>query len=168
MNLAQGAGPENDLATVDEAQGGAISPAVKGTISYKTQLLSRLLQADYLNRIAHTGIGPAQAYVLGELWLAEPLSQVELARRLEIGKASTGKTLGRLEAAGFIERRRHSVDRRVVTVHLTDKGRGLRKDLLQAAADLDVRIHAILGKDKLEDMTRLFDMLIDQFRPGQG
>lgn len=144
-----------------------LPPVFKATIAYKAQLLSRLLQADYLNRIATTGIAPAQAYVLGELWIEEPLSQVELARRLEIGKASTGKTLGRLEAAGFIERRRNDVDRRVVTVHLTKTGRALRKNLLQAATDQDDRIHAALSEEKLEEMIGLLDKLIERFRCGQ-
>lgn len=148
-------------------EGAEIPPVFKDTVAYKSQLLSRLLQADYLNRIAGTGIAPAQAYVLGELWIEEPLSQVELARRLEIGKASTGKTLGRLESAGFIERRRHDVDRRVVTVHLTKKGRALRKELLQSATDQDDCIHAILGEEKLEEMIRLLDSLIERFRAGQ-
>lgn len=154
-------------ANTNSDEGQEIEPVFKGTIAYKSQLLSRLLQADYLNRIADIGIAPAQAYVLGELWIEEPLSQVELARRLEIGKASTGKTLGRLESAGFIERRRNDVDRRVVTVHLTKKGRSLRRDLLQSANDQDDSIHAILGEKKLKEMVRLCDALIERFRTGQ-
>ena len=149
------------------AKGVELPPVFKGTIGYKSQLLSRLLQADYLSHIASTGIAPAQAYVLGELWIEEPLSQVELARRLEIGKASTGKTLGRLEASGFIERRRNDVDRRVVTVHLTTKGRALRRDLLQAADEQDERVHAALGEEKLQEMVELLDTLIDRFRSAQ-
>ncbi|MFN3472522.1 MAG: MarR family winged helix-turn-helix transcriptional regulator [Blastomonas sp.] len=136
----------------------------KDTVAYKMQLLSRLLQSDYMARIASTGVAPAQAYVLGELWIEEPLSQVELARRLEIGKASTGKTLGRLEAAGLIDRRRNIEDRRVITVHLTDKGRAVRDQLQTAAADQDVSIHRLMGEDRLAQTIRLIDVMIAGFQ----
>ena len=150
-----------------ETSEGAIYPCFKDTIAYKCQLLSRLLQADYMSRIADTGIAPAQAYVLGELWIEEPLSQVELARRLEIGKASTGKTLGRLEAAGLIERRRHNEDKRVITVHLTKRGRAIRDALQYAAFQQDVRIHDFMGENRLEQTIGLLDVMIAGFRPGQ-
>ncbi|GGD80640.1 MULTISPECIES: MarR family winged helix-turn-helix transcriptional regulator [Erythrobacteraceae] len=156
MNIASGIGSGADAQAVDHC--------FKDTLAYKTQLLSRLLQSEYMSRIADTGVAPAQAYVLGELWIEEPLSQVELARRLEIGKASTGKTLGRLEAAGLIERRRHEGDRRVITVHLTDKGREVRDTLQQAGAMQDQRIHELMGEDRLEQTIALLDVMIDGFR----
>lgn len=146
---------------------GAVDQCFKDTLAYKSQLLSRLLQADYMNRIASAGVAPAQAYVLGELWLEEPLSQVELARRLEIGKASTGKTLARLEASGLIERRRHEEDRRIITVHLTAKGRQVRDTLQSAAADQDALVHRLLGESRLAEMIGMVDLMITALRRGQ-
>lgn len=136
----------------------------KDSLPYKMQLLARILQADYMARIAATGIAPAQAYVLGELWLEEPLSQVELARRLEIGKATMGKTLGRLEAAGFIERKRDPRDRRVIMIALTEKGRSLREPLLGASADMDRILVSEFGVERLRDMSHLASELIDMLR----
>jgi DNA-binding MarR family transcriptional regulator len=116
----------------------------KETLPYQAQFIARLLQIDYMSRIAGTGIAPAQAFVLGELWITEPLSQVELARRLDIGKATVGQTLNRLERAGLIERRRLATDRRVIMIHLTEAGWALREPLKQAAREqldmLDQRI----------------------------
>ena len=102
------------------------------SIPYLVQHLARLMTTDFQSRVAATGVAPAQSYVLRELWRAEPLSQVEISQRLDIGKATVGQSLKRLERAGFIERKRSADDGRVITVHLTEKGRKARIDRLQS------------------------------------
>lgn len=142
--LAEAAAPENE----------APFPLFKDSLAYQAQLLARIMQNDYMARISGTGIAPAQAYVLGELWFNEPLSQVELARRLDIGKATVGQTLTRLERAGVIERRRVASDRRVVMVHLTDAGRALREPLRVATIAQSNALEERLGKEKMDQLTR--------------
>ncbi len=136
----------------------------KDTLPYQTQFIARLLQIDYMSRIAETGIAPAQAFVLGELWMTEPLSQVELARRLDIGKATVGQTLNRLERAGLIERRRLSSDRRVIMIHLTEQGWALREPLKRAArAQLDM-LDERLGADEVRKITDLLTQAAQKLR----
>lgn len=130
-------------------------PLFKESLSYQAQLLARFTQNDYMARITGTGIAPAQAYVLGELWFDAPLSQVELARRLDIGKTTIGQTLARLERAGVVERKRVAADRRVVMVHLTEEGRRLREPLRVAAIDQSDMLEDKLGKDKAAELTDL-------------
>ncbi|MFK4794009.1 MarR family winged helix-turn-helix transcriptional regulator [Sphingobium sp. ZW T5_29] len=129
----------------------------KMTLAYQAQLLARITQADYLDRIRSTGVAPAQAYVLGELWLEEPLSQVELARRLEIGKATIGQTLQRLEKAGIVERRRVAADRRLAMVHLTEKGQTLREPLRIGALEQDELLLRQLGPERIAMLTDLLE-----------
>ena len=143
---ASGACPEDDDAPF---------PLFKESLAYHAQLFARLAQNDYMARIAGTGIAPAQAYVLGELWFNEPLSQVDLARRLDIGKATVGQTLARLERAGVIERRRTDADRRVVMVHLTKKGRELREPLRLATIAQSAMLEERLGKENVAALTAL-------------
>jgi len=128
-------------------------PLFKDSLAYQAQLLARIMQNDYMARISGTGIAPAQAYVLGELWFDEPLSQVELARRLEIGKATIGQTLTRLERAGLVERRRVASDRRLVMVHLTEEGRGLREPLRIAAVEQNDALERRIGAESMTDVT---------------
>jgi DNA-binding MarR family transcriptional regulator len=130
-------------------------PLFKENVAYQAQLFARLTQNDYMARITGTGIAPAQAYVLGELWFNEPLSQVDLARRLDIGKATVGQTLARLERAGVIKRQRTDADRRVVMVHLTEKGRKLREPLRIATLAQSDMLDERLGKDKIVALTDL-------------
>lgn len=132
-------------------------PMFKETLAYHAQLLARHTQNDYLARIKDTGIAPAQAYVLGELWFEEPLSQVELARRLEIGKATIGQTLLRLERAGVVERRRVLTDRRLAMVHLTEKGRALREPLRVAVLEHNAGLLDKLGSERVTRLTELLE-----------
>lgn len=147
------AGKKQDISTSAVAE--EPFPLFKESLSYQAQLLARFTQNDYMARITGTGIAPAQAYVLGELWFDAPLSQVELARRLDIGKATIGQTLTRLERAGVVERKRAASDRRVVMVHLTEQGRQLREPLRIAAIDQSDMLEDKLGKDKAAALTDL-------------
>lgn len=147
-------GPQTDVKpSPDTAEEDAPFPLFKESLAYQAQLFARITQNDYMARITGTGIAPAQAYVLGELWFNEPLSQVELARRLDIGKATVGQTLARLERAGVVERRRTETDRRVVMVHLTPKGRKLREPLRIAAIAQSDLLKEQLGKKNVEMLT---------------
>ena len=144
-------GKKSEATAAPEAE--APFPFFKDSLAYQAQLLARIMQNDYMARITGTGIAPAQAYVLGELWFSEPLSQVELARRLEIGKATVGQTLTRLERAGVIERRRVASDRRVAMVHLTEAGRALREPLRFATIAQSAALEEKLGKEKMDQLT---------------
>lgn len=132
-------------------------PEFKMQMPYQTLLLARMLQADYLTRIVETGVAPAQSFVLAELSVSEPLSQVELARRLDIGKATVGQTLNRLERAGMIRRERHKSDGRVTMVHLTDKGRAMHVAVDRAALEQRVMLQDLLGA---ETVGQLCDLLL--------
>ncbi|WP_340314522.1 MarR family winged helix-turn-helix transcriptional regulator [Rhizorhabdus argentea] len=141
----------------------------KFEMPYQAQVFARLLQNDYVGRIAEYGIAPAQSFVLAELWYNEPLSQVELARRLHIGKATIGQTLNRLERAGLIERQRQTDDRRVILIHLTESGRALRQPLEQAALEQRVMIRDLLGGKAVDAMGELMRQAIKRLsRLGVG
>ncbi|MET0546075.1 MAG: MarR family transcriptional regulator [Caulobacterales bacterium] len=154
-NAAHRKSQTEDLGAGDAVDHAQLFPLFKTMMPYQAQILARMMQNDYIARIADTGIAPAQAYLLGELWFDEPLSQVELARRLDIGKATIGQTLNRLERAGVIERRRVASDRRVIMIHLTEKGRSLREPLA-AATELQMNaLKKIIGEAELAQLTEL-------------
>jgi len=153
------AGTRTGTGSGEEPASGAASinaedpfPRFKEGLAYQAQLLARFTQNDYLARIAGTGIAPAQAYVLGELWFHAPLSQVELARRLDIGKATVGQTLARLERSGLVERLRMGTDRRRIMVHLTEKGRALREPLRIAAIEQETVLAGLLGEAEAREL----------------
>lgn len=93
-------------------------------------ILYRLGQI-HLNRalIPHP-IGAGQVPFLADLYAADGLAQDALAARLSMDKGTTARALAKLEAAGFVIRRPHPGDRRVKTVHLTDRAWAFQAPLM--------------------------------------
>lgn len=65
------------------------------------------------------------AYVLRD----EGMTQTELARVLELERASVGQAIDNLERKGLIERRKAPGDRRVWRIYATEEGRRLIPEL---------------------------------------
>ncbi len=147
--------------------GGAEKPEmdpVKTGAAYMLQVAARLQTTSFLNRVAESGVHPAGAYVLHELWRAAPLSQTELSMRLDIGNATVGQTVKRLEGRGLVLRRQSTEDRRVVMVDLTPKGRALEVFFHRETQGLTEEINRVLGIKGSETLAKLLTRLADHFR----
>jgi DNA-binding MarR family transcriptional regulator len=84
-----------------------------------TQAIS-LHSKDLSRRYGLTG---PQLTVLNELSSREEITVTELARSISASQATVTDMLNRLEKRGLIERQRNKLDRRRVTIHLTDECR---------------------------------------------
>lgn len=86
--------------------------------------VSRLRRQLYDQRSRHLGITRSQWWVLFNLArkTGGPMNQNELAQMLEMGSASTGELLRRLEKSGFIRRQAVPGDRRSKHVLIADRG----------------------------------------------
>lgn len=72
------------------------------------------------------GITYPQYLVLSTLWEVDGQTISVIADRLALEPSTITPLVKRLEAAGFVVRRRSTKDERLVGVHLTDKGRDLQ------------------------------------------
>lgn len=102
-------------------------------------------------RLAPYGISAAQWTVLRALWREDRCSQVELAARIRVEKASLTQVLASLERQGLIERERSEQDKRRWHVCLTEAGRALEPELLPFAPSIDMV--ALAGFTKNEVVT---------------
>jgi DNA-binding MarR family transcriptional regulator len=78
---------------------------------------------------AKHGVGAGQRFILRCLWDEDGLPPGEIARRLDLATPTVTKATMRMEVAGLVVRRPHSTDRRLVGIHLTDRGRSLRAEI---------------------------------------
>lgn len=90
----------------------------------------------------------AKWQALGVLDRNEGVTQAELARELELGVATVGRLVERLEARGFIERRPDPVDARVKRLFIRDAARPELDELEEVATD--VRKSALRGINNAE------------------
>jgi len=74
------------------------------------------------------GVTYPQYLVLSTLWEKDGQMISAIADRLALEPSTITPLMKRLEAAGFVSRRRNPQDERQVQVFLTAKGKGLRND----------------------------------------
>lgn len=87
-------------------------------------LTAELLQKRIASLIQPFNLSPATGLVLSMLADSEtPLSPIDIADRLIISRASVTSLLDSLEKRGYVKRRPHLSDRRMLLVELTDTGR---------------------------------------------
>ena len=108
---------------------------------YLMHELSRLISTHVDQHLAKAGVTHAQWWAMMHVFEHEGLTQTELAEVMQMGRASLGKLLERLEAKSWIERRPDASDSRVRRVflrhaavplfaHMTAEGKALFKTFL--------------------------------------
>jgi DNA-binding MarR family transcriptional regulator len=100
------------------------------SVGYLARYAHRAFAKALAAELAPHDILGAQWSVLRVLWEQEGLSQVDLAERMRVEKASLTGVLAAMERRKLIVRRRNSDDRRKVSINLTSRGRSLKAQLL--------------------------------------
>lgn len=86
---------------------------------------ARLVEHKVNQELAALEVTHAGMLVLKVLYDRGTTTQVDLAKALHVQRQTVGKTLERLEAAGYIERNRPDTDRRSLVVTITSSGRAV-------------------------------------------
>jgi MarR family transcriptional regulator, transcriptional regulator for hemolysin len=156
-----------------------ISPVVDGNeessllglrIAFHIHDVSRMRRSAYDQIMKPLGITRAQWWVLAHLSRHDGMMQTQLADVLDVGKASIGTLLERLEAGGFIERRPDSADKRARRVFMLRAAHQLVKKLTIEEAKFNDRILrglSLVEREQLLHMLSLIKKAISEFHiPG--
>lgn len=79
--------------------------------------------------------------ILANLYRFEGISQQDLARKLLVGRSNISMLLPQIEKRGLIERRPDDRDKRILRLHLTEKGRDITRKAL--AIELELIEHSM-------------------------
>ncbi len=140
-----------------------LRPAVLYLYRARDQLFKDLAET-----LGSTGLLPADLDVLGALRGQPPpheLTPTELYRSLLLSSGGLSKILGRLEAAGLVERRANPADRRSRLVCLSAQGARLVESQLERIGDHERRFLAPLEPSEQAELARLLTKLV---RAGGG
>ncbi|RQH05691.1 bifunctional helix-turn-helix transcriptional regulator/GNAT family N-acetyltransferase [Paraburkholderia dinghuensis] len=85
--------------------------------------------------LANSDLAPSAVHAVLEIGMRPGISAKELGNILRLDKSNTSRQVGRLEAAGYVERRVSSDDARASELYLTAEGKKLRKKIDQFATD---------------------------------
>lgn len=98
-----------------------------------TRALVRALQM----RLAEHAVSFGHWTFLRILWERDGLTQRELSEQAGVMEPTTFTAMKAMEALGYIERRRHSDNRKNMYVYLTDSGRALKDKLVPLAEEVN-------------------------------
>jgi DNA-binding MarR family transcriptional regulator len=109
------------------------------------------LYSEEFDRLARERIGltSAQCRLLGALAMhgdEEPLSQAELAQRLDLTPMAVAGLCDRMAAAGWIRREPSATDRRVNKIHLEPSAEEALDSALSLSDGLNARVMAVLSQ----------------------
>lgn len=106
--------------------------------------------------------GLTEATWLPLIYLARtpaPVRQKDLAASLVLDGSSVVRLLDALEAAGLIERREESADRRAKTITVTERGLSIIDQVESVSRDVRNATLVGLSPDEIEIATRVLDLV---------
>ena len=115
--------------------------ALENQVCFGLAVAARSVIALYRPVLEPLNLTHPQYLVMLALWEREPRSVKDLSDALQLEPATLSPLLKRLEANGYIERRRNAADERALEVTLTHAGRELRAE----AEEIPPRIFERLG-----------------------
>lgn len=127
-------------------------------IGFLVHDVSRLRKTLFDQEMEHLGITRAQWWVLAQLsreGRPEGMLQIELARRVDVGKGAIGGLISRLEAGGFVARTVDKSDRRAQRVRMTKHGQKVLEQMTSVGHRLNGRIFADVAAKDIETTERV-------------
>ena len=98
-------------------------------MSYAIFQLARAHRGCAAALLREMGLHPGQELLLMQLFDRDGQTQSELLDSVGLDHSTVSKSLGRMQDAGLLVREPAAHDRRVMVVHLTDKGRAMREPI---------------------------------------
>lgn len=121
-----------------------------GPMSYAIFQLARAHRAYAAAMLRGMDLHPGQELVLMHLLDRDGQSQSELLECVGVDHSTISKALRRMEDAGLVVREPAAHDRRVMVVHLTDKGRAMREPIATLWRALEETSARNLSKQQAE------------------
>jgi DNA-binding MarR family transcriptional regulator len=108
---------------------------------------------------ARFGITIPEWRVLAHLGQVDAVSVREIHARVDMDKSKVSRAAARLEAQGYVTKKVHPTDRRLVELTLTDAGRAMLDQLLEAAREVEAQITAEIGEGVEDFQTALLRLI---------
>ena len=118
--------------------------------------------SQFAERLGVLKLTPADAGILRLLRVEAGLSQQELATKLQIHPSRLVAILDNLEKRGLVERRAHSRDRRLYSVHLTEGGGEILEKIGKVAREHQDALLSGISNEERNTLMNLLLKIADQ------
>lgn len=121
---------------------------------------TRAMSKTYRQRLEPMGLTYPQYLVLIVLWERDGITVSEVGEKLMLDSGTLTPLIKRLEGMDIVRRHRNRNDEREVLVYLTDKGAGLKDEVLDARRFVACRLN--MSEDEIAVMRADLMALIEQ------
>lgn len=128
---------------------------ITATLGYQVVQLCKAHRQKAEALLSTVGLHTGQEFILMHLWAGDGCMQTELVDEMCVQPATITKSLDRMEAAGFVERRPDDQDRRVSRVYLTAEGRALQEKVAALWQELEASTFGDFNTADRETFRRL-------------
>lgn len=129
------------------------------TLTFRLEDLPRQLRRLIDDALQGHDLGRTQWRLLAYVLRQEGLTQTELARYLEIERASAGLAIDALEKKALVARCQHLGDRRVWRIVPTEKAKKLLGDLRVTVDEVYAQLFDGFSQHELEQLGRFFERM---------
>lgn len=140
------------------------SPYKDTRVGFLMHDISRLRRSAFDNIMKQIGVTRAQWWVIAHLSRHDGMMQVQLAELLDIGKASLGNLVERLEKGGWVVRRSDPGDARLRRVYLTRKARQLIDHIHDIEFNFNEESLAGLDRDQRDNLLSALQLIKDNLK----
>jgi len=124
---------------------------------------ARGIRRAYDRRLEELELNLSEAILLAFLQEAAgdsaPLTQVDLARHMVVGRAAMGSLIDALEKRGWVERRPNPDDRRVWLIAITPDGEQAAKQIAKIDEKLRGELREGISRKERRELNRLLNRL---------
>lgn len=134
-------------------------PTALDALTFQFEDLPRQLRRIFDEAISGVDLSRTQWRLLAYVLRQEGMTQTELARLLEIERASAGLAIDTLEKRALVSRQQHPTDRRVWRIMPTDSARALLLDLRDTVDEIYAQVFDGFSEEELDLLGRFFDRM---------
>jgi len=135
------------------------------SVGYQVRLTHRLIQRYLQQKIEPHGVTLGMWYFLRALWETDGLTQRELSTIVGTMEPTTLTAIKAMERDGIVTRVRNEDDRRKINIHLTKRGRELKKELLPLAREVVSTAVLNFAPDDQDTLLRLLNTIQNNLIP---
>ncbi|MBC2772208.1 MarR family transcriptional regulator [Rhizobium sp. AQ_MP] len=145
----------------EKKKGKKKEPPAFGVLSATVTQVARSLRTRLSHGLSESGLYPGQDGVVQLLAQEDGQTPGALAHQLGVKAPTMTRTIGRMEAQGFVQRRTDDRDGRLTKVYLTDEGRGSVTRIAEAMVACESQAVKGLSAKELKTLVKLLAVIDD-------
>lgn len=130
------------------------------SIEQKFRIMFRQVQRDLNDLFKGDNITSHEFIFLKRLSLEEPVKISDISREMNVTASYATAVTDRLLQRGYVNRNRSEVDRRIVELTSTDKGKELLKEMEIRRSDYLLKLYSHLSNEEL----KILDILMEKIQ----